>query len=210
MKSPALAVAALGAALAVGADGPLQRGAREFPPLSALPATPLSLQDVALASAGFRAVAADLAWVQLLQYAAGSLPQWPDAPGRSYEHIMPLCLRVARLDPAFHRAYYFGAGILGWFHGIDRPDDAIELLREGQRSDPGEKRYALYIAALAYQKKGDVDKTVALLEVLVDDPAAPALLKPILANLYKKRGDYAKAIALWERVLDDENAAAEH
>jgi tetratricopeptide (TPR) repeat protein len=203
-------VAALGAALAVGADAPMRAGVRPFPSVAQLPSTPLSLQDVALTSAGLRAAAADLAWVQLLQYTAGGLPGVPDQPGHPFEHILAMTQRVVRLDPSFHRAYLYGAGILGWFHGVDRPDEAVDLLREGVRRDPGQRLYALDIAALAYQKKGDVDKTVGILEAMVDDPDAPALLKPILANLYRKRGDYGKAIALWELVLDDENVASEH
>lgn len=178
------------------------------PPLSSLPSTPFALQDAALASAGLRALAADLAWVQLLQYAAQSLPQLRDS--RPYEHLKDLCLRVVRLDPSFHRAYLFGAGILAWFPEADRPEEAVELLEEGLRADPGQPLYSLYLAAIAYKRKGDVVRMTELLEGAAGDPRTPVEMKAILANLYKARGESAKAAAVWERVLANPLEAREH
>lgn len=205
----ALGVAALGAGLALAVQPVMIRGARPFPPLSELPSTPYSLQDAAMAAAGLRAAAADLAWIELLQYAAGGLTEVPDEPGREFEHVKPLTERVVRLDPSFHRAYLFGAGMLGWFQNLQRYDDAIDLLRQGLRDDPGQPLYAEYIAALAYQKRGDTSKALAVLEPLADDPRSPVIMKEILANLYKEKGEYAKALAVWEIILDDESQSRE-
>lgn len=206
-----LAAAAVCGAVALAARAPMSARAREFPSLSGLPATPFSLQDASLSSCGMRAAAADLAWVQLLQYAAGSpMEMPPDRPGRSYDHLKTLAQRVVRLDPAFHRAYLYGAGILGWFHGVERTDEAVELLEEGLRRDPGEPLYSLYIAALAFKKKGEADKMIALLEATFDDPRTPSQMKAILANTRKARGEYEKAIGLWERVLATPRDASEH
>ncbi len=202
-------VAALGAALALGVQPALIRGAREFPPLSGLPPTPYSLQDAALASAGLRAAAADLAWIQLLQYSAGGLSELQDSPGAAFEFIQPMARRVVRLDPAFHRAYLYGAGILGWFQNVARPDDAVDLLKEGMRDDPGQPLYSEYIAALAYQKRGDTARMLEILEPAAADPRSPIEMKAILANLYKARGEYARALALWEQMLDNEDDARE-
>lgn len=204
------AVAAAAAwGLSLAAAGPLSRGWRDLPPVAELPGSPFSLQDAASACTGNRALGADLAWIQLLQYAAEDEWPWGKPPGRPLGYMKEMTLRVVRLDPGFHRAYLFGSSILGWGE-VNRPDEAVEVLREGLRRDPGQPLYSLYLAALAYQKKGDADKMIGVLESMVDDPAAPALLKPLLANIYKKRGDYAKAMRLWEQVLDDENNAAEH
>jgi tetratricopeptide (TPR) repeat protein len=204
-----LGVAALGAALALAAQPALVRGAREYPPLSAMPVTPFSLQDAALASAGLRAAAADLAWVQLLQYSAGGMSELEDAPGSAFEYIKPMTERIVRLDPSFHRAYLYGAGVLGWFRNVQRPDDAVDLLREGMRNDPGEPLYSTYIAALASQKRGDIERMISILEPVAADPRSPTVMKDILANLYKRRGEYAKSLALWEEILDDENESRE-
>lgn len=206
-----LAAALVCGAVALAAGARMSARAREFPSLSDLPATPFALQDAAMSSCGLRAAAADIAWVQMLQYAAGSLLEFPpDRPGRSYDHLETLALRVTRLDPSFRRAYLYGAGLLGWFHGVDRPDEAVELLEEGMRRDPGEPLYSLYIAALAYKKQGEADKMIALLEGTFDDPRTPSQMKAILANTRKARGEYAKAIELWERVLESPRDSSEH
>ena len=205
----ALGAAALGAALALGVQPALIRGARVFPPLSELPSTPFSLQDAALVSAGLRAAAADLAWIQLLQYSAGQYPELSDEPGVTYKYIRPMAQRVVRLDPSFHRAYLYGAGVLGWFKNVMRPDEAVDLLKEGMRNDPGEPLYSEYIAALAFQKRGDTTRMLAILEPAAADPRSPVVMKDILANLNKKQGEYAKALALWEAMLDNENETGE-
>jgi tetratricopeptide (TPR) repeat protein len=205
-----LAVAVLCGALALAADVPLRGDAAAFPSLSELPSTPFSTQDAALASSGLRAAAADIAWIQLLEYGGGGLPEIQDPPGHPYYFIKDLTLRIVRLDPHFHRAYLYGAGILGWSKGMERPVEAAELLQEGLRRDPGEKLFTLYLAALAYQKKGDSERMIAVLESTLDDPRAPLMMRPILANIYKSRGEYRKALALWEVILDDERQEDDH
>lgn len=211
MKYRALAAAAVLFAVSLAASSAM-RALYEprFPPLAELQGGPFAFQDAALAAAGFRAPAADLAWIQLLQYAAGSLPEYTDAPGKSYEHLGKLSLRVARLDPSFNRAVLFGAGILAWFHGVDRPDEAAELLHDGMRMSPEQKLYPLYIAALAYKKKGDSDRMIALLESSFDQPETPSTMKAILANLRQSRGELKEALVLWVRILENERDASEH
>jgi tetratricopeptide (TPR) repeat protein len=181
-----------------------------FPRLSELKAGPFAFQDAALAAAGFRAPAADLAWIQLLQYAAGGVPELPDRPGHPYEHLANLSLRVTRLDPSFHRAVLYAAGILAWFHGIERPDEAADLLNEGMYRDPEQPLYALYLAALAYKKQGDTDRMIALLESSFDLPATPTTMKAILANLRQARGEYREALGLWQRILGSDRDRSEH
>ncbi len=171
-----------------------------FPPLAELRSGPFSFSDAAFATAGFRAPAADLAWIQLLQYMAGGIPELRDRPGHPYEHIAELSLRVTRLDPSLHRAVLFAAGILAWFRGVDRPDEAADLLAEGMRRSPEQPLYALYFAALAYQKRGDMERMIDLLESSFDLPLTPSMMKVILANLRQARGEYARALSLWERI----------
>lgn len=192
--------------------GSLMRRLHEprFPRLAELKAGPFAFQDAALAVAGLRAPAADLAWVQLLQYAAGSLPEYTDRAEHPYEHLATLSLRVTRLDPSFHRAVLFGAGILAWFRGVERPDEAAELLHEGIRRSPEQPLFPMYLAALAYKKQGDQDRMIALLESSFDLPETPTTMKAILANLRQSRGEYREAIALWLRILENERDRSEH
>lgn len=211
MKYRWLAVAAVLFALALFAGSRMRRAYEpKVPPLADLRGGPFAFQDASLAAAGFRAPAADLAWIQLLQYAAGSLPELPDAPGRPYDHLATLSSRVARLDPSFHRATLFGAGILAWFHGVERPEEAAELLHDGMERAPEQPLFALYLAAIAYKKQGDSDKMVALLESSFDQPATPSTMKAILANLRQSRGELKESLALWERILENDRDASEH
>lgn len=204
--SPAIGAAGVAAVLAGGVG---IRASQGFPPLSELPSTPFSLQDAAMASSGLRAVGADLAWIQLLQYAAGGLPELTDDPSRPYDHLSTLALRVARLDPSFHRAYLFGASMLAWFNNIQRTDEAVALLKEGMRRDPGQPLYSVYIAALAYRNRGEADKMIAILEPTLGDPNSPIEMKAIIANLYKTRGEYSRALILWEQMLEHESERRE-
>ncbi|MCM2305091.1 MAG: hypothetical protein NDJ72_10340 [Elusimicrobia bacterium] len=211
MKGRWLAAAAALFALALFAGARMRRlHEPRFPPLSELKAGPFAFQDAALAAAGFRAPAADLAWIQLLQYAAGSLPEYADHAGHPYEHLSTLSLRVTRLDPSFHRAVLFSAGMLAWFHGVERPDEAAELLNEGMRRSPDQPIYALYLAAIAYQKQGDTGRMIALLESSFDAPETPSTMKAILANLRQSRGEHREALALWERIRASERDRSEH
>lgn len=211
MPRPWLAAAAGAFAATLLCGAAMRRAyAPRLPPLSGLVPGPFAFQDAALAVSGFRAPAADLAWVQLLQYAAGNLPEYPDGPGHGYDRIGELSLRVARLDPSFHHAILFGAGILGWFEGVERPDEAVELLREGMRWAPEQPLYALYIAALAYKKRGQSGQMIDILEASFDDPNTPSLMKTILANLRQARGERRRALWLWERILASERDASEH
>lgn len=206
-----LAVAAVLFALALFAGSGMRRHYEpRFPHLAELKAGPFAFQDAALAVAGFRAPAADLAWIQLLQYAAGNVPELPDRPGRPYDHLAELGLRVTRLDPSFHRATLFASGILAWFHGVERPDEAADLLNEGMRRSPEQPLYALYLAAIAYKKQGDTDRMIVLLESSFDLPDTPSTMKAILANLRQSRGEYREALALWERIRDNERDRSEH
>lgn len=206
-----LIIAAALFALALFAGSNMRRRYEpRFPHLSELQPGPLAFQDATLVSAGFRAPAADLAWIQLLQYTAGSAPEFPDRPDRPYDHLAELSLRVSRLDPSFHRAVLFASGILAWFRGIERPDEAADLLNEGMRRSPEEPLYPLYIAALAYKKQGDTERMIALLESSFDLSGTPTTMRAILANLRQSRGEYREALSLWERIRDNERDRSEH
>ncbi|MBI4061065.1 MAG: tetratricopeptide repeat protein [Elusimicrobia bacterium] len=209
LRRLALMAALLAAALHAGSRMRRLHEPR-FPRLAELKVGPFAFQDAALAAAGLRAPAADLAWIELLQYSAGGMPELVDRPGHPYEHLATLSLRVTRLDPSMHRAVLFAAGILAWFRGVERPDEAAELLEEGMRRFPEQPLYALYLAAIAYQRRGEADRMIVLLESSFDRPETPSTMRTILANLRQSRGEYREALALWERIRSDERDRSEH
>ncbi len=201
MSRRALAAAALCAGMALCAGAGLRASSTpRFPPLSQLVRGPFQAQDLQLSAMGLRAAAADIAWVQLLQYAGGE-PAPTEESGRRYSRLKDMTLRVVRLDPRFQRAYAFGAAMLAWDPEVQRPDEALDILQEGIRNNPDYGLLRLMVAALAYKKQGDMPRMVGLLESSLDDPACPSLMKAILANIHKERGEYAAALAVWENVL---------
>lgn len=209
MRPWRLALAAFAAA--AGLSAALEaRSPRPAPALAELEPTPFAFRDSVLAAAGMRAMAADLAWVQLLQYMAGNLPEIADRPGRRHDRVLELSRRVFRLDPSFRRAVLYGASVLAWFEEVDRPEEAALLLEEGIRRVPEEPLFKLYLAALAFKRSGQDERMVALLERAFDDPTTPSTMKAILASLYARRGDDEKALATWQRVLANPLDASEH
>lgn len=209
MRPWMLAVALLAVA---GASSALMEARHPWrsPSLGELEPTPFAFRDAVMAAGGLRAAAADLAWVQLLQYMAGNLPEFADRPGRLHDRALPLARRAFRLDPSFTRAALYGAGVLTWGEDVERPEEAVELLEECIRRRPEEPLFKLYLAALAFKREGDDAKMLALLERSFDDPTTPTTMKAILANLYAKRGEDAKAYETWQRILANPADAAEH
>jgi tetratricopeptide (TPR) repeat protein len=187
-----------------------QHSHNPFPPLTASLSTPESdLTDFAGIALGMRRLAADLAWIQTLQYYGTPEADQSEADFENgwghYPKFLALCQRVTHIDPFFTAAYYYGSAVLGW--NLNRLDEATELLKEGIAKNPKEWRLEQYLAALAYQKNHDMKNLAKFLESMVQDPDCPNLLKAILANIYKKQGDYAKAIKLWLVIYDSGDPA---
>jgi hypothetical protein len=172
-----------------------------YPPMAATLSTPLAdLRDFGGIALGFRRLAADIAWIQTLQYYGTH----DDHDGHhdhnneigKYPLFLQYCERVARLDPYFTYVYYYGGGVLGW--NVNRLSEAEALLKLGIQNNPHEWRLPQYLAALAYQKDHDVNKLIVFLEGFAGQPDCPNLLRALLANIYKKQNRYGEAIRLWQ------------
>jgi len=160
---------------------------------------PESGADVPIVLSGFRRVAADIAFVQLLQYTGGStLPEDRTGYGRTKE----LSLRAARLDTNYYGAYLFGAQILAWLKIVNRPQEALDILREGTRRNPDYWPFRAHVAAILSNLKDQPEAVLAELTSVALLPDCPVLTKSVLATMYKTRGRYAQAAAIWKSVLD--------
>jgi hypothetical protein len=136
----------------------------------------------------------------------------PNLQGGVYQDLYRHCQRVVQLDPFFSFAYLYGAGSLGW--NLNRPDEAIELLRSGISNmenykaeitkDPRQPywQFHLYLAALTYTKTGESDKMRELLETAVLQPECPNMVKVLLANIYQKDSLFLPALKLWLGIYD--------
>ena len=151
---------------------------------------------------GLRRLTADIGWIAVLQYygaheEGGHEEHFGEG---NYSALEKLVLRVVRLDPSFLYAYLYGAGSLAF--NLNRPDQAMDLLKEGIEYNPTYWRFRLYVGAIVYKQKGRFDEMLALLEDAIKYPDCPTLIKSVLANLYKDRKNYTRALDIWMGVLE--------
>lgn len=205
--------------------------------------------DLAGAVFGVRRLAADIAWIQLLQYygtpeqpliknqeyrRSGAITKFlygwqevhdgqagndqeydPQFGGGKYPALLSYCYRIVALDPFYTYAYLYGGGTLAW--NLNRPDEALELLRHGitvmERYHHDLTRDVhqpywqlnLYVSAIIYRTSGDHAAMVRLLETAVRQPQAPNMVKAILANIYQKQNNHPAAARLWLEIYDSKD-----
>lgn len=174
-----------------------------------------AVEGIAFLSLGLRRLAADLHFIRLLQYYGGPdeevseeeeleevyglRPAHHHAEGR-YEEVLPRAYKILSFDPYFRYACLYAAGALAF--NLERPDQALELLRTGVRMDPQAWSYHLYMAAITYQKTGEAEKVLGLLDQAIREPEAPALLKSVTASLYEKLGRSREALGIYQDILE--------
>ncbi len=161
--------------------------------------------DASLLGLGMRRLAADLEFVRLLVYYGSTETGNEEAElatgGGHYPEIGPRARRIADLDPTFSYAVQYGAGALAF--NLNRPDEALDLLRRALAGDPDNPHYRQYIGAVAFAKHGDVRKVVELLEPMLSEPDCPAMIKSMAAFMYRRLGETGKAVALYEDIADN-------
>lgn len=136
-------------------------------------------------------VAADLSYIEVLQYVAtrarGLENGWADTYQRYAE--------VQWLDPGFKHAIIEGISLLGWL--FQRPAEAQSLAQRAMTDDPGEKRYSAYLAALAYQKRLDMDKVLETLAPELAREDCPDMVLRMAGNLLLLKRDWGRAERYW-------------
>lgn len=132
--------------------------------------------------------------------------------GGIYPDLFKYCSRVVNLDPFYYYVYLYGAGALAW--NLQRPDEAVELLKKGVNAMEKYKsnitkdvhqpfwQFHLYLSAIAYRKAGEYNKMAQLLETAVNQPECPNMVKVILANLYQKENKIAGSLRIWIQIYE--------
>ncbi|MFH1283458.1 MAG: hypothetical protein ABII27_07315 [bacterium] len=173
-----------------------------FPSFDKLVIENTELQDIGGIIFGFRGTTADIAWIELLQYIGGGLFLDEDS-SKSYEKIQYFAKRIIKIDPFYRPAILYAASILAWFKNVNRPEEALELLREGIKKDPSYWPYHLYIAAITYKNiSSDSEQALSILESAVRRDDCPIIVKNILSNIYKEMKRYDDAMRIWLGVLN--------
>lgn len=158
---------------------------------------PMAIQDTALIALGFRSVAADVAWIQLLQYFGGGSVFDLEDNHNGYPSVQPLTLRVMRMDPYFVEAIMFGTVSLAWIKLVNRPQEAMELLREAVHYNPSYWPLQGYIVSIGYQANDQFENMLGALADTLQNPDCPLQVKAIVANTFKLHKKYHEALKIW-------------
>lgn len=173
-------------------------------------------QDFWLIFFGHRRIAADIAFIQLLQY-YGEVPdeELPDKlKGESrkrfglevFEHrdLFHYALRCIRLDRNFDFAVTFSAAALAWVQ--KREEEAIKILSDALNFRPDFYQANLYLSAITITKKKGAKESIFHLEEAITFPDCPDMVKNLLAAIYEDIGDYRNAVRIWSLLIDSRNA----
>ncbi|MBI3554457.1 MAG: hypothetical protein HY077_18325 [Elusimicrobia bacterium] len=171
-----------------------------------------AVETAALFGLGMRRLAADLGLVRLLVYygtdEAGvderhgapdmSQPQLYEGGGH-YPELGPRARLILDIDPTFSYAALYAAGALAF--NLNRPDEALELLKYALGRDPRNLQYAVYVGAIGFQRHGDAANVVRVLEPVLAFPDCPTMIKNVAAFLYLRLGRKEKSAALYREIL---------
>jgi tetratricopeptide (TPR) repeat protein len=192
----AVALLLLLAAALAGIARQARRDQAELPLAFLTPApAKLSAFGFAGALAGMRRVAADWAYIEMLQYYGTGRNRLDN----SFQGVIPLADEIFWLDPHFRFGILYTAAIMGFNEG--HLAEAISLLQRAARTDPSYPRYRLYLAGLTYRKAHDDPRALQILELMVEEPDRPEILVRTLGNLYIKNKQWPKVRAYWMRVV---------
>jgi hypothetical protein len=172
----------------VGVRQSAERAASEGLPhhVTALPAIPF----LEVTSLGYRTAAADIAWLQAVQY-YGEHRQGGNDLGQ-FEHYVEA---VQTLDPRFEQAGVFGAVVVA-SEKNDLPG-ALEILRRSARANPESPAAPFEMGFLTFVQGGDLDAALAYLRMAAQRPGGKERAERFMAFLNRRLGRLETAWLLW-------------
>jgi tetratricopeptide (TPR) repeat protein len=153
-----------------------------------------------LAALEYKEVAADVLWLQAIQYVGGR-----DPSGQGYEWFYGVLDRVTDLDTRFAYAYYFGGIVLSVLS--DHVDLSNAILEKGLKNTPDNWQIPFHLGFNYLFHLHDPLKAAQYMEKASKLEGHPAYLPLLTARLYKKGQDTETALAFLEEMYnhtDDE------
>jgi tetratricopeptide (TPR) repeat protein len=156
-------------------------------------------------SMGQNGLLADIYWTRAVQYFGTQRL----AHSTDYSMLKPLIDTAVDLDPQLVVAYYAGAFFLATPQprGAGRPDQAVELLRRGIKTNPDYWRFWHHLGFTYYWEMGDYQKAYEAYTEGSKNPKAHAWMKTMAATILAKGGNRETSRFLWTEILnatDDE------
>lgn len=191
MRAAALIALAtwLGAAAALGRLGEVQRrwtggeGARYLE----------LAQRARPALLGYDALAADVVWLQAIQYVGDQMAARRDLVG-----LYPLLDAVTELDPKYQVVYYLGGTALV---ALDRrPDEAVRLLEKGRRALPDDWQVPFLLGYTYLFYYQDYAAAARYIEEAAARVGRPTYLTALAARLHAQAGSPDAALAFLDRM----------
>jgi hypothetical protein len=183
-----LVALATAAGLARRAGEPLATGGLPHR-VAALPAIPF----LEVAAIGYRAAAADAAWLQAVQYYGEHRQGGNDLA--EFEHYVNA---VATLDPRFEHASVFGAFVVAT-EKQDLPG-ALEILRRDARANPDSPEAPFEMGFLTYVEGGDLEAALHYLRLSAQRPGGRERAERFMAFLNRRLGRLETSWLLWNDI----------
>lgn len=146
------------------------------------------------ATLGRHRLAADLAWLEAIQYYGRHR-----RGDRAYPYAETLFRTLTDLDPGFEGAYVFGALVL--HSDVKRPEAARALLRKGIQRNPASWRLVFEYGFHRYLESRSNEEATLYLARAAAMPGAPEWVGRLAAYAAGSAGQHALAIELWRQVL---------
>ncbi|HAM35868.1 MAG TPA: hypothetical protein DEB40_08485 [Elusimicrobia bacterium] len=178
-----------------------------------------AVETAALLSLGMRRLAADMGLVRLLIYYGSPETAHEESGTHGHEHeafeaehperswgggsygeLGLRALRIMDLDPSMSYVALYASGALAF--NLNRPMEALHVLRYALARDPRNIQYQAYVAAIGFHRHGDPAGVIHILEPVLDTPECPAMVKHMVAYLYVKTGQSQKAARLYKHILE--------
>lgn len=149
-----------------------------------------------MASLGYRELAADLLWLQVIQVMGER--KLSDEAGHWLYHAVD---RITTLDPKFVRAYEAGSHALCIL--VVMPEESNRLLEKGMRHNPQEWKLPFLLGINYYFELGDDDKAAEAMAKAASLPGAPERLVSLAAKLFVSAKSPQQAVELLAKVYEE-------
>jgi tetratricopeptide (TPR) repeat protein len=157
---------------------------------------PLSPQYAQIASFGASEFAADLYWLQLIQYYGGGTPYG------QYRKLAELFQTITELAPKFQHPYITGLIILP---GEGFVDEAINLGQKGETNLPDSWEMPYYTGLVYHIYKQDYAKAGEKFLQAAQYPDAPVITQLMAGIYFKEADDRKKSYLIFQSVLETSN-----
>lgn len=144
-------------------------------------------------SVGQETTAADLYWLQLVQYLGT-----PAAMQQGLPDLLRLANLITDLDPKYGYAYEVAGIVLS---ANQRFDEANAILEKGIRNVPDRWQLPFYAGYNRWYETGDLSSGAEFVLQAAKTPGSPAYLSSLASKLYSSAGQVETAIGLVESIL---------